>query len=152
MRDIKSGSQPPMPSNLRCSCQLSGNPYTTFVSVISGGVFPCITATIILESSGNFSLRNPLHKFIDFAIQTAHNIGKLPFEQLPCTLLYKLLQCFHGEKRRIWLYCAVCFCNSLLSKVLHKSRCIKVADLCIAENFQRFLFKHTLLRGYVVLY
>ena len=23
--------------------------------------------------------------------------------------------CFYGEKRSIWLYCAVCFCNSLLS-------------------------------------
>ena len=37
--------------------------------------------------------------------------------------------CFYSEKRRIWLYCAVCFCNYLISKVLHKSRCIKVADL-----------------------
>ena len=52
--------------------------------------------------------------------------------------------CFFGTKRRIWLYCAVCFCNSLLSKSLHKNQYIKVADLCIAENFQRLLFKHTL--------
>ena len=60
--------------------------------------------------------------------------------------------CFYGEKRRIWLYCAVCFCNSLISKTLHKKQYIKVADLYITENFQRFLFKHTLLRVYVVLY
>ena len=36
--------------------------------------------------------------------------------------------------------------------MLHKIWFIKVADLCIAENFRRFLFKHTLLRVYVVLY
>ena len=36
--------------------------------------------------------------------------------------------------------------------MLHKIKFIKVADLYIAENFQRFLFKHTLLRVYVVLY
>ena len=38
------------------------------------------------------------------------------------------------------------------AKTLHKKPYIKVADLCIAENLQRFLFKHTLLRGYVILY
>ena len=43
-------------------------------------------------------------------------------------------------------------CKSLISKTLHKKPYIKVADLCIAENLQRFLFKHTLLRAYVVLY
>ena len=59
---------------------------------------------------------------------------------------------FYVEKRRIWLYCAVCFCNSLISKILHVKQYIKVADLYITENFQRFLFKHTLLRGYVILY
>ena len=41
---------------------------------------------------------------------------------------------------------------ALLSKFLHKNQYIKVADLYITENFQRFLFKHTLLRVYVVLY
>ena len=37
-------------------------------------------------------------------------------------------------------------------KMLHKAELIKVADLYITEKFRRFLFKHTLLRGYVVLY
>ncbi len=36
--------------------------------------------------------------------------------------------------------------------MLHKIGFIKVADLYIAEKFLRFLFKHTLLRGYAVLY
>ena len=38
------------------------------------------------------------------------------------------------------------------AKTLHKKPYIKVTDLCIAENFQRFLFKHTLLRGDAILY
>ena len=33
-----------MPSNLRCSCQLSGNPYKTLVSVTLSGALPLITA------------------------------------------------------------------------------------------------------------
>ena len=48
---------------------------------------------------------------------------------------------------------APCVSVTLLSlKCCIKIGFIKVADLCIAENFQRFLFKHTLLRGYAVLY
>ena len=60
--------------------------------------------------------------------------------------------CFFGTKRRIWLYCTVCFYNYLISKILHIKQYIKVADLYITENFQRFLSKHTLLRGDVILY
>ena len=48
---------------------------------------------------------------------------------------------------------APCVSVTLLSlKCYIKKQYIKVADLYIAENFQRFLFKHTRLRGYVVLY
>ena len=48
---------------------------------------------------------------------------------------------------------APCASVTLLSlKCCIKIGFIKVADLYIAENFQRFLFKHTLLRVYVVLY
>ena len=85
----------------RCSCQSSGRLFTAFANIISGGVLPCITATIILESSGNLSPRNPLHKFIDFVIQTVHNVCQLPFEQLPCTFLDELLQGFQSCGRKI---------------------------------------------------
>ena len=47
VRDIKSGSQPPMPTNLRCSCQLSGSLYSTLVSVSVSGALPVITAVTI---------------------------------------------------------------------------------------------------------
>ena len=56
------------------------------------------------------------------------------------------------RKQRFLRYCAVCFCNSLFSKWLHKTLGIKVGDQYLPENLQRFLFKHTLLRDYVILY
>lgn len=51
--------------------------------------------------------------------------------------------CFYGEKRRIWLYCAVCFCNSLLSKFLHKNQYIKVAALYITQRISGDFYSNT---------